>query len=72
MIEQINNLFSESVFLKYRTQRYGLKNCSKNIDSDYLFDIKNLYERTKEMDDCGFSLSPGCSITKIEELISTL
>lgn len=72
ILTHINEVFSEAVFSKYKKKRYGLKTCSTLVDEELADDLRVLYIRTKEMTDCGCTLSGACSLKKIEEKINTI
>ena len=67
----INQVFAEAVFSNYKKKRYGLKNCSNNINADFADDIRNLYVRALEMVGCECSLQ-GCTVEQLRERINTL
>jgi hypothetical protein len=68
----ITGLFAESVFLKYRRLRYGLKSCTSQVDEELADDLRNLLIRKQEQEVCGGIITDSCSLTKIVERINTL
>lgn len=69
---KINEIFSETVFAKYKRKRYGMKTCYAVIDQDLADDLKNLYTRLLEMTECN-CITPGmCTLDKVKERINTL
>ena len=73
LTEYINELFADSLFQEFNKDRFGLKSCKKKLESTYAYDMKMLYQRTKERQDCGEILNDSCcSLKAIEERINTL
>jgi hypothetical protein len=74
--DKITELYAESIFNLYKQKRYGLKSCSVNNNPERIQDIKELYIRLSEMEECGhFSSECGaysCKKSKVEEVIKTL
>jgi hypothetical protein len=69
---RITEVFAQSVFLKYRKKRYGLKACTITVDEDLANDLRIILISKQEQDSCG-CLSPGsCTLEKIEERINTI
>lgn len=73
LTEYINELFADSVFQEFNRDRYGLKSCKKKLESDLAYDMKIIYERAKERNECDEISDCGCCTLKaIEEQINTL
>lgn len=68
----INELFADSLFQEFNSERYGLKGCKKRLDPDYAYEMKALYERGLERKHCNLHFDSCCSFEKIEEQINTL
>lgn len=70
-IDHISELFAESVHVRYKKKRYGIKSCNMTVDPDYASDLRELLLRSQELDKCKLTLG-GCGLTAIEEKIKTL
>jgi hypothetical protein len=69
---RITEVFAQSVFLKYRKRRYGLKACTLTIEENLADDLRNLLIRRKEQEACGCTTPGSCTLSKIEERINTI
>jgi hypothetical protein len=73
LTEYINELFADSLYQEFNRDRFGLKSCKKKLDSELAYDMKTLYERAKEREECGIvDTDCCCSLKKLEEQINTL
>lgn len=69
----INELFADSLFQEFNNSRFGIFGCKKRIDPDYAYEIKQIYERGLERQDCGLlAANSCCSYQSVEELINTM
>ena len=69
----INELFADSLYQEFNKDRYGLKGCKKRLDPDYAYEMKALYERGLERQNCNLpSSNCCCTFEAIEEQINTL
>jgi hypothetical protein len=70
-LTHISELFSQSVFLKFNSQRYGMKICQNSVDADTANDLRLLLKRAQEQEACN-EQNPCCTKEMIEEKIYTL
>lgn len=69
--DKLDSAFAASAFKKLQTQRFGLRECAIRYDLDYLADMRELYQRNKELDPLCMSTG-SCSLSVMQEMIQTL
>jgi hypothetical protein len=72
VLSHISELFSQAVFIKFNSQRYGLKVCQATVDADLANDLRLLLKRSIEREQCSLEENPCCTREMIEEKIKTL
>lgn len=72
ILSHISELFSQAVFVKFNSQRYGMKICQNTVDADLANDLRLLLKRSIEREECGLEEDPCCTRETIEEKIKTL
>lgn len=70
-LTHINKIFAESVEADYKRKRYGIKTCRAKVDADFANDVRELLNRSLELEGCGLKLD-SCGIQSIKERINTL
>ena len=68
----INQLFAGAVYSTYQQKRYGLKNCAAVVDAKYAYLLRTLLLRRQEQTACNYPGSSCCSLSNVEEKITTL
>jgi hypothetical protein len=68
----IHEKYAKAAFDKFNTDRYGLKDCTKNHDVYFLQDMLELKLVSDELADCELELDCECSCKIINERIKTL
>ena len=76
--QKIHILFANATQIEFNAQRYGMKSCRDGLSFDLLDDLRQIYLRAIELDECESTEEQeldtcyGCSLATIEETIKTI
>jgi hypothetical protein len=69
----INELFADSLFQEFNNSRFGIEGCKKRLDPDLAYEMKRIYERGLERQNCGLPVTNSCcGYNTVTEYINTL